>query len=90
MKDEKHGLPSGSSKLSCSKVLLPLFALKCKVLILVLLFRRCHLFMAIKQQILIGLEDLMEIFPAGTELYSTHTLCVAEWQQILLLDIEKI
>lgn len=79
MKDEKHGLPSGSSKLNCSKVLLHLFALKCKVLILVLLFRKYYLFMAIKQQILICLEDLMEIFPAGTELYSTHTECIAVW-----------
>lgn len=72
-KDEKHGSPSASSKLKCSKVLLHLFALKCKVLVLLLLFRRCYLFMAIRQQIVICLEDLMEIFLAGRKPYCTHT-----------------
>lgn len=89
MKAGKRGLPS-ASKLNCSKVLLHLFALKCEVLISVLLCRRCYLFMAIKQKILICLEDLMEIFPAGRKFYSTHTQHVTVWQQILLLDMEKI
>lgn len=47
LKAEKRGLPSTYSKLNCSKVLIQLFTLKCKLLISVLLRRRCYLFLAI-------------------------------------------
>lgn len=62
LKAEKHTLPSASAKSNCSKVLIQLFALKCKLLVSVLL-RRCYLFMAIKQRILICLEAFNGNFP---------------------------
>lgn len=63
LKAEKHSLTSASSKSNCSKVLIQLFALKCKLLISVLL-RRCYLFMAIKQWIPVCLEAFDGNFPS--------------------------
>lgn len=63
LKAEKCDLPSTYSKLNCSKVLIQLFTLKCKLLTSVLLRRKCYLFLAIKQQNSICLVAFNGNFP---------------------------